>query len=101
MSLTLFYIQVDVYSMGNIFFMLMTRKWPWSKFREKEAKKAIKAGKHPSMPSSIKKSKDPVDKILMKAMKMAHRYDPTERASAREIETFLKEQASEIGTPVT
>jgi len=92
----LFGVQVDIYSLGNIFYMLLARKWPWDDVSEKEAKKRVKEGKRPEVPKSIRNSTDPVDKILMQAMAMSHKQDPKERATAREIEALLKDKLMEL-----
>lgn len=76
--------------------MLLTRKWPWEELSEKEAKTRVKQGKRPSIPKSIRKSTDPVDKILMEAMTMSYKQDPKERATARQVETFLKGKLFEL-----
>ena len=87
---------MDIYSLGNIFYMLLTQKWPWEELKGEEAMKQVEAGKRPHVPKSIRNSTDPVDKILMEALSMAHKQDPKERATARQIETLLKGKLMEV-----
>lgn len=76
--------------------MLLTQKWPWAELEGEEAMKQVENGKRPHIPKSIRNSTDPVDKILIKAMTMAQKQDPKVRATARQIETFLKEKLMEL-----
>lgn len=70
--------------------MLLTRQWPWKTLTEKAAKLNVVKGKRPMIPKAIRNSDDPVNQALMEAMRMSQKQDPKERATARQIETFLK-----------
>ena len=88
--------KVDVYSLGNIFYKLLTTWWPFEDVSDKQAKKLVKGGDRPRLPKSITESEDPITKALLEAMYMCHRQSQTERASAREVETFLMNKMKEI-----
>lgn len=58
--------------------------------KEKEAKKRIKEGYRPSFDVDVWNSTHPVDQALKEAMFKCHEQDPNNRASAREVETYLR-----------
>jgi hypothetical protein len=76
--------------MGNIFYMLLTSKWPFEDAAEKDAIEAVKKGKRPVIPKELRNGNDPVDQILKEAMYMCHVQDQYERATARQVEILLK-----------
>jgi hypothetical protein len=76
--------------MGNIFYMLLTSLWPFEELEENDAKEEIKNGNRPPIPEDITNSNDPIDQILKEAMIMSQVQNQHERASARQVETFLK-----------
>jgi hypothetical protein len=76
--------------MGNIFYMLLTSLWPFEELEENDAKEEIKNGNRPTIPIATRNSNDPMDQILKEAMNMSHVQDQRERATARQVETFLK-----------
>ena len=88
---TFLILQVDVYSLGNIFYMLLQKDWPFREVEEKEAKRLVKDGYRPSFDAAIWNSTDPIDMVLKKAMIMCHEQVPEDRASARHIEVYLKQ----------
>jgi serine/threonine protein kinase len=82
--------KIDVYSMGNIFYSLMTGRWPFEDQKPKEAQRRIKNNQRPPIDESLRESDDPLDVTLLKAIDKCWDQDPTERASAREVEQFLE-----------
>jgi hypothetical protein len=70
---------------------MLTKQWPWEGFDEEEAMKRVKDGGRPEIPLSIQKSNDPAVKTLLEAIIMSQKQDPKERATAREVEKFLKQ----------
>ena len=48
-----------MYSLGNIFYMMLSQQWPWEGLEEKEAIKRVMDGRRPEIPESIRKSNDP------------------------------------------
>ena len=76
--------------MGNVFYSLLTGKWPFEDRKTKEAQKLIKNNERPPIDREIRESDDPLDVALLKALERCWEQDPIERASAREIEQFLE-----------
>jgi hypothetical protein len=65
---------------------------------EKTVKKRVKKGEQP-IPVDIHgvwNSTDPIDQALKAAMEMCFIFNVTERATARQVETFLKRKLEEI-----
>ena len=83
--------QVDVYSFGNILYMLLQKDWPFREVDEKEAKKLIRKGYRPSFDAAVWNSTDHIDMVLKEAMIMCHEQEAKDRASSREVEIFLKQ----------
>ena len=81
---------IDVYSMGNIFYSLLTGRWPFENRKTKEAQRLIKNNQRPPIDDAIRESDDPLDVAMLKAIERCWEQDPVERASAREIEKFLE-----------
>eukprot|EP00584_Thalassiosira_punctigera_P024290 CAMPEP_0172568646 /NCGR_PEP_ID=MMETSP1067-20121228/120637_1 /TAXON_ID=265564 ORGANISM="Thalassiosira punctigera, Strain Tpunct2005C2" /NCGR_SAMPLE_ID=MMETSP1067 /ASSEMBLY_ACC=CAM_ASM_000444 /LENGTH=483 /DNA_ID=CAMNT_0013360293 /DNA_START=65 /DNA_END=1513 /DNA_ORIENTATION=- len=60
--------KIDIYSMGNIFYSILTDMDPWEETIEKKAQEAVMRGERPYVPLAIKASKDFVDTALRKMM---------------------------------
>jgi serine/threonine protein kinase len=90
------HLQIDIYSLGNIFYLLLTDRWPWdavgsaSEDSQRTIKKRIIQGERPAFPDAISKSSHPVDLVLQKAMAMCQKHEPNERATAAEVATLLQ-----------
>ena len=82
-------VQVDVYALGNIFYMLLQGDWPFYDVPQEMATELVKNGTRPSVYSDLWFSTDPVDIALKEAMIMCHEQNATERASARTVEQYL------------
>ena len=96
--------KIDVFSMGNVYYSLLTKDWPFESFNHHEEKKAqrnIIHGATPYVSSVMRHSTDSSTQALMTAMKRCHILDPTERASAQEVNRFLSHavEAIEKGEP--
>jgi hypothetical protein len=70
--------------------MLLQREWPFSDIDENAAKRQVKEGFRPSFDVEIWNSTNTIDVALKEAMIMCHEQEPQSRASARQVETFLK-----------
>ena len=81
--------KVDVYSLGNIFYMLLQEEWPFQDMNETEAIQQIIIGARPSIDKAVWESQDPVDQALRQAMIVCHVQNATERVTARQVEAFL------------
>lgn len=88
--------QIDVYSLGNIFYMLLMDQWPFKGVKEKKAIKMIMNGRRPEIYTDVWNSTDPSDVALKNAMFMCHEQDPKIRSTSREVETYLLEQLEKI-----
>jgi len=91
--------KVDVYSMGNIFYVLLTGKYPWEKLNKDEAKDAVIAGKRPEIDSQYLESEDPLIQAIVKAIGDCWIHDPDKRTTSRAIEQFLRPLAAAKKSP--
>jgi len=82
--------KVDVYSFGNILYVLLQQERPFKGVSSDEAMQMVINGTRPTMYEDVWNSPDPITQILIQAMKMCHEHSPNKRASAREVERFLK-----------
>lgn len=89
--------KVDVYSLGNIIFTVLARKYPFKGVEHADARKMIMAGTRPTLPDDILNSKDPRNEVLVKAMQLCHKQDPSERPTAREIAYMLEDAVNKYG----
>ena len=84
--------KIDVYSMGNIFWVLLHGMYPFEKISRKATKRAVSKGQRPVFEASLMTSDDTHIQALIKATKMCWAQDPEKRASAREVQHFLEAQ---------
>lgn len=80
---------IDIWSLGSLLYHILTGRRVWSDRKAGLARDAIMMGKLPHISSSILNSSDPVDKILKDALDLCYIYDPSQRATAKEVATFL------------
>jgi len=81
---------IDTYSMGNIFFVLLTGTYPFPEKSKKEVKKAVGKGERPRFSEDLLNNPDENEKALIDAARMCWVQDPSERASARQVQLFLQ-----------
>lgn len=79
--------KIDVFSMGNIFFNLLTGRRPLYSLREVEA---LQEGKRAKIPEQYAGSGDVYVQAILKSIQMCWHQNPDERATSREVEQFLK-----------
>ena len=89
--------KIDIYSMGNIFYSLLTEYWPFEGMDEKEAQRKIMGGARPPIDDDIRSSGDPIDNAFIEAIGMCWRQNPDERATAKEVKEYLISQIKSIG----
>jgi len=90
--------KVDVYSMGNIFYVLLTGEYPFGEMEKKAALAAIMEGKRADIPEEYRKSQDPLVQAIIKVIQMCWHQEPEKRATSRSVEQFLKPFAMSTGT---
>mmetsp|Transcript_34931 Transcript_34931/g.42148 ORF Transcript_34931/g.42148 Transcript_34931/m.42148 type:complete len:470 (-) Transcript_34931:290-1699(-) len=91
--------KVDVYSMGNIFYFLLTGVKAFEKtIKPKEAQKKVMAGERPLLSSEILSIKNETVKSLIKAMDMCFVHDQEQRPSAVDVYKFLSSKLKLIDT---
>ena len=75
--------------------MLLTRHFPWSKTDKKLTKEIVKTGGRPQV-DIYTNATEPAEIVLKTAMTRCFEQDPSKRATAREIETYLKAKLEEL-----
>ena len=83
-------------SMGNIFYTLVTQKWPFEALKESKAKRRVKRGERPLVEDKILSNNITETKVLLQAMNMCWTQDPKERATARQVENYLNEELEKL-----
>eukprot|EP00591_Stephanopyxis_turris_P009308 CAMPEP_0195514316 /NCGR_PEP_ID=MMETSP0794_2-20130614/5746_1 /TAXON_ID=515487 /ORGANISM="Stephanopyxis turris, Strain CCMP 815" /LENGTH=341 /DNA_ID=CAMNT_0040642539 /DNA_START=299 /DNA_END=1324 /DNA_ORIENTATION=+ len=85
---------IDVWALGSIIFEILTGRPVWRHEKPKVAQKKIIKGEFPPFPEEVKDiedSDDPVDVILLKAIKMCYIYEPKDRPKAGVVAKFLQD----------
>lgn len=83
--------KVDVYSVGNVLYGLLTGLFPFADVKTKRAQKEVANGGRPPIPDAVLSSNDPVDKLLHRAVEACFVHDPVARPSARAVADLLEE----------
>jgi serine/threonine protein kinase len=91
--------KVDIYSMGNVFYVLLTELWPFNDDESEDVERLVKAGKRPHIPKRLKESTDPAHEAIRKAIAMCWRQDPEIRATAKEVADFLLDKLKSLNVP--
>lgn len=89
--------KVDIYSLGNIFYAIVTGLWPYDHQNVKEAQRKVIAGETPVISQEFLDSSDPFDQAMLKAIYKCWVRDPTKRASAREVQQFIGDELKRLG----
>ena len=87
---------IDVYSMGNIFYTLLSGEMPFEGQKESKAQKKVVAGIRPRIPDSVLDSKDPAIEALVDATMKCWSQKPSDRPKAAKIAKYLKEVMTRI-----
>ena len=79
--------QIDVYSMANVLYTILTGEQPWRGLTLSETKRMVKEGGHPRIPS-IFRLPNSIDAALSELIERAYDVNPSKRLSAK---TLLNE----------
>jgi hypothetical protein len=75
---------------------LLQGELPFQGIESEKAQELVVSGERPSFYEDVWNSANPIDQTLKKAMIMCHEDDPKVRASARDVEVFLKNALIEM-----
>ncbi|CAB9516390.1 STYKc [Seminavis robusta] len=81
---------IDNFSMGNIFYVILTGQYPFEDMKKTDAQEAVKRGKRPEIPEKYLNSKDPMVQALVTAILKCWVQHPSNRATSRQIQQLLK-----------
>ena len=87
---------VDVYSLGNVYYAMLTRKYPFQGEKPKKAIQKVKDGKRAPLPDDVANSNDKSIIALIKAMELSQAQNSNERPSATELVQLLVDALHEI-----
>ena len=88
-----------MFSMGNVFFSLITKEWPFESSThhdEVKAQKKIIKGHTPHISDDLRHNTDPSIQAILTAMKRCYILDPAGRATAQEVHAFLSRAVDAI-----
>lgn len=85
--------KIDVYSLGNVIYAILTKHAPFYKMKQRKAMELVKNGKRPPIPDGLQETED---KAMIDAIKMCWVQNEKERSSARDVEIFLRVKLQEL-----
>jgi serine/threonine protein kinase len=88
---------VDIFSMGNVFFLLLTGYMPFENETRDTVKQVLKKGRRYHIPDEYKISTDPIVQAIVAAIRMSWIHEPSQRATARQVERHLRQSMIENG----
>jgi hypothetical protein len=90
--------KIDVYSMGNVFYAILSGLMPFEGIKQKKASQYVMEGKRPEIPDEVKESDDIAIQAILAATKACWTHDPKERPPAKKIRDELKSVMERIKT---
>ena len=81
---------IDVYSMGIVFYSILTGNSPWEGEKESKAQKKVIAGKRPEIPDDVLESKDVAIQAILRATQRCWQQNPNDRPKAYVIRDDLR-----------
>ena len=89
--------KIDVFSLGNVLYFLLTKKEPFDDISPADAIKLIEKGQRLEVTDkNILKSKHPFDSTVLKALDMCFVYEPKKRASARQVANLFDQALKKV-----
>lgn len=92
--------KVDVWQMGNVLYLVLTKKWWFEGMTTVRAREAIMGGNHSEIPPHFLNSSNLAVQTIIKAINMAWTFDPNDRPGAKEIATILKQALEKLNGSV-
>jgi len=80
--------KIDVYSMGNVFYSLMTELWPFQELTENQAQDKVIAGDRP--PIAMENTTDPYAMAMIHVIKMCWMHHPSQRPSVKDVIAYIE-----------
>jgi serine/threonine protein kinase len=81
---------IDIFSMGNIFYSILSGDSPFEGEKESKAQKKVINGKRPEIPDEVLKSDDIAIKAILSATRQCWEQNPIDRPTAAEVRDQLK-----------
>jgi serine/threonine protein kinase len=89
--------KIDVWSLGNVLYYILTRREPFDKYNDDEIPVHVMEGNVPDIKdATILNSTHPFDMTLLKVVKMCWEYDPEKRPSSRQVASILQEALNKL-----
>jgi serine/threonine protein kinase len=89
--------KIDVWSLGNVLYYLLTRREPFDKYSDDEIPAHVMEGNVPDIEdATILNSTHLFDTTLLKVVKMCWEYDPKKRPSSRQVASILHEALNKL-----
>lgn len=89
---------VDVYSMGNIFYSILSGNMPFEGQKESKAQKKVLDGVRPKIPDEVKESEDIAIQKLISITQKCWRKKAKDRPSAASIRDELQDLMDQMTT---
>jgi len=85
--------KIDVYSLGNILYMILTKHQPFYNKNSTTVAELVKHGETPPIPNEIWGTEE---LAIIEAINMCWLKNPKDRSSARDVESFLRRKLLEL-----
>jgi serine/threonine protein kinase len=82
--------KVDIFSMGNIFYSILSGDSPFEGEKESKAQKKVINGKRPKIPDEVLKSDDIAINAILSVTRKCWEQSPSDRPTAAEVRDQLK-----------